>query len=163
MADTTGIIECPACGKKMKKIYIPESGINIDICLDGCGGIYFDNREFEKFDESYENADAILSQIEGKTFAAVNGDEVRICPVCGIAMSKMGAAGGEVEIDVCHNCGSKFLDNGELQKIRKYENDDIQFDNFIEGIFDSIHKDLVKPAKASPRRKFFEDLVRKYI
>lgn len=163
MTDNTGIIECPACGKKMKKIFIQESDINIDICLDGCGGIYFDNREFEKFDEKHENADAILSQLKGKSFDKVNSSEVRICPVCGIAMAKMGAAGGEVEIDVCHNCGGKFLDNGELQKIRKYKNDDAKLDNYIEGMFESIHKDLVKTTKSSPRRQFFEDLVRRYI
>ena len=49
--DTIDIIKCPACGKEMEKVFIPSEGINIDICTDGCGGIFFDNREFDKFNE----------------------------------------------------------------------------------------------------------------
>lgn len=51
MADTLKALKCPACGKDMEKVFIPNLGINLDICTDGCGGIYFDNREFERFDE----------------------------------------------------------------------------------------------------------------
>ena len=42
MADTYQSIRCPACGNVMKKVFIPSVGVNIDICADGCGGIYFD-------------------------------------------------------------------------------------------------------------------------
>ena len=55
MADTLDKLACPACGEEMKKIYMQEAGVNIDLCLNGCGGIFFDNREFEKFDEPDEN------------------------------------------------------------------------------------------------------------
>ena len=47
MADTLKELKCPACGKVMEKVFIPSEGINLDICTDGCGGIYFDNREFK--------------------------------------------------------------------------------------------------------------------
>ena len=49
MSDNKQTINCPACGKEMVKVFDKEKGINIDICLNGCGGIFFDNREFEKF------------------------------------------------------------------------------------------------------------------
>ena len=39
MADNFNIIKCPACQKEMKKVFIPEKGINVDVCVDGCGGI----------------------------------------------------------------------------------------------------------------------------
>ena len=32
----------------MEKIFISDANINVDICLNGCGGILFDNRELEK-------------------------------------------------------------------------------------------------------------------
>ena len=64
MADTKEIINCPACGKPMVKIPVPAENINIDICLDGCGGIFFDNREFKKFDEQAENIDEIIKAIQ---------------------------------------------------------------------------------------------------
>jgi len=118
MADTEKELLCPACGEKMKKIYIENQNINVDICVDGCGGIFFDNRELEKVDEPHENAYEILQEIENKTYVKRAADQQRICPVCGTKMMKMGAANGDVEIDVCAVCGGKFLDAGELQSIR---------------------------------------------
>ncbi len=53
--DTLETIKCPACGKEMEKVFIPSEGINIDICTNGCGGIFFDNREFDKFNEGHED------------------------------------------------------------------------------------------------------------
>ena len=49
--DTLETIKCPACGKEMEKVFIKSEGINIDICTEGCGGIFFDNREFDTFNE----------------------------------------------------------------------------------------------------------------
>ena len=74
-------------------------------------------------------------------------------------MVKMGAADGTVQIDVCNTCGGKFLDNGELQKIRKYKNDHQKVDNIIDGIMKTVYSDI-KPNK---RRMFFEKLVSKYV
>lgn len=61
---------------------MPAEGINIDVCLDGCGGIFFDNREFRQFDEKAENIDEILKEIEGKEFEKVDESLTRTCPVC---------------------------------------------------------------------------------
>lgn len=123
MADTKQTITCPACDKEMAKIYIKDANVNIDVCLDGCGGIFFDNRELEKFDEEHENADKILEAINGKNFETVEEKEVRICPICNVSMVKQGSGAEGIEIDVCNVCGSKFLDNGELIKIREMIND----------------------------------------
>ena len=142
---------------------MPDAGINLDACIDGCGEIYFDNRELEKFDEKQENIDALLEKLQGKKFSAVNGAELRICPACGALMAKMGAANGTVEIDVCHTCGGKFLDNGELQKIRKYKNDTAKVDNIIDEIIDAAYSEKCGNAKPSPRRMFFEKLINKFI
>ena len=119
MAGTEKIITCPACDKEMTEVFIKDLGFNVDICLDGCGGILFDNRELEKFDEKHENADEIFEVIKDKSFERVPREEVRICSVCNTPMVKQGSGSGGVEIDVCNNCGAKFLDNGELEKIRK--------------------------------------------
>lgn len=119
MSDTLQTIKCPACNKEMVKVFVPEEGINVDICLNGCGGIYFDNREFNKFDEKAESIDEILKAIEGKTFATVDESLPRSCPVCGSKMVKnYSSANRTIQIEECYSCGGKFLDNGELQKIR---------------------------------------------
>lgn len=120
MADTYKIIDCPACGKPMKKVFLPEAGINIDICLDGCGGIFFDNREFKKFDEQHENLDEVIQSAESSTFPIQpDEDAVRVCPACGANMVKNSTSDkNEIIIDECYSCGAKFLDHGELTKIR---------------------------------------------
>ena len=63
MADSLNILTCPACGKVMEKVFIPSQEINIDICTNGCGGIFFDNREFDKFDERNEDVSDILNKV----------------------------------------------------------------------------------------------------
>ena len=160
MSDNKQTINCPACSKEMVKVFDKEKGINIDICLNGCGGIFFDNREFEKFDEAHENVDEILNVIKGKDFAKVDDTEVRVCPICNIPMVKMGAGAGNVEIDVCNTCGAKFLDNGELEKIRAGKAVDLQkFDAKLEA----YNRENNINVKSSPRRQVFEDLVKSYL
>ena len=126
MADTLKPIKCPACGNTMEKIFIPSAGINLDICTDGCGGIYFDNREFGMFDESNEDISKILEKVQGKKFAKVNEEMTRVCPNCGAKMVKNHSSINQaIEVDDCYSCGGKFLDNSELQKIRQeYQNND---------------------------------------
>ena len=169
MSDNKQIINCPACGKEMVKVFDKEKGINIDICLNGCGGILFDNREFEKFDESHENADEILNAIKERKFAKVDESEIRVCPICNVPMVKMGAGTGGVEIDICNTCGAKFLDNGDLEKVRKGANADLsKVDAMVDLLYQNNLKEVLgknaqKEIKKSPRRQFFENLVTKYL
>ncbi len=170
MSDTKENLVCPACGNTMTKIYDEEKGINIDICLNGCGGILFDNRELDKFDENIENADIILKEIENKTFQEVDSSATRICPACKTPMVKMGAGISGVEIDACNVCGAKFLDNGELEKIRNGIKEDISnIDNILNNLYQDNLKDVIGDKnynsiiKNSPRRQFFENLVKSYL
>ena len=162
-------LTCPACGKTMKKVLIPSAGINIDICLDGCGGIFFDNRELNKFDESHENADEILKLIEGREFQKIDESETRKCPVCHIPMVKMGSGTGGVQIDVCNKCGAKFLGNGELLKIREGGTvDTTKTDELMNALYQENLKNVLgeyaaKPLNSSPRRQFFEKLANKFL
>ncbi len=119
MSDTLEAIHCPACGRKMEKLFIESANCNVDICIDGCGGIFFDNREFKKFDEQHENIDEILNAYKNNNYVKVNEDIPRTCPVCEKTMAKHFASSKhEVEIDECYSCGGIFLDFGELEKIR---------------------------------------------
>ncbi len=123
MADNKDVIICPACGCEMEKVFIPDLGINLDVCSKGCGGIWFDNREFKKFDEPHEDITPVVEVLEGKEFKNVDDDKLRICPVCGMNMVKNNAsAKHEVTIDECYGCGGKFLDFKELDKIRSQYN-----------------------------------------
>ena len=148
MADTLDKISCPACGESMTKVVIDGTKINVDICLDGCGGILFDNRELEKVDEVLENATEILKAVENKTFRPSNRAESLECPLCAAIMSKMGAGSGKVELDYCSFCGAKFLDNSELQRIREGQKDLIDQSVFeaIDVAIEAFEEDFAKIA-----------------
>ena len=120
MPDNMEKIICPACSAEMAKVFMPEQGVNIDVCTEGCGGIYFDNREFSKFDEPNEDISPLLEVLQGKNFAPADQTQTRLCPVCGSKMVKNYTdASQSIEIDECYACGGKFLDYQELNKIRE--------------------------------------------
>lgn len=88
MTDTTKIINCPACGIEMTKIFIPELGINLDICANNCGGIFFDSKEFQQCTKSDKNIPEIKRLLLDKNFMPVDETKTRICPVCKTPMVK---------------------------------------------------------------------------
>ena len=119
MADTYKTIKCPACGSVMKKIFVPSAGINVDICADGCGSMFFDNQELQQFNKASDDISEIKKVLEGKSFTPVDVNETRICPACGKSMVKTRIKGLKVQIDTCYTCGGIFLDHGELDIIRQ--------------------------------------------
>ena len=118
MEDTKYSIICPACGKKMTKVRIKElDNMLVDICLDGCGGCYFDNQELKKITKSEEVLNKIIKLLESKNFPERDSTEILICPTCGAPMVKMGKKIGLI-IDACHVCGGEYLDFNELKKYK---------------------------------------------
>ena len=134
MSDTLDEINCPACHKPMKKIYLETQKFNVDICLDGCGGIYLDNRETNKIDEKQEDITPILEAVINKQVEKVDVTTKRICPVCGHLMVKNNSSHlGGVQIDECYNCGGKFFDKDELIKFRnEFESEEDRIKAFNE-------------------------------
>lgn len=161
MADSLNELICPACGEKMEKI-LTQEGLNIDICSEGCGGIWFDNREFTKFIKP-QNAQEILLKLSGKKFKKVDTDAVRECPVCHSKMVKNKySINSPIEIDECYNCGGKFLDNNELNEIRNSEKPtDKQIEDLVKNLYKSTgHVEYVASKNAS--LEFIKNLYNKY-
>ena len=167
MVDSLKTLICPACGKEMKKIYVMEVDKVVDICSEGCGGIFFDNKELKFFDEEHESIDKINEFLEGKIFTPVNQYEVRVCPVCNVPMVKNCTSGLEaVQIDECYTCGGKFLDYGELEKLRAEfsteEQSNVHILNKIENNFGALLNDdeELKRLKMSrsPLKKFYDSI-----
>ena len=94
---------------------------------------------------------------------------MRVCPICNVPMVKMGAGAGNVEIDVCNTCGAKFLDNGELEKVREGAQADLdKVDAMVNLLYQNNLKDVLgknanEEIKSSPRRQFFENLVMDFL
>ncbi len=164
MADTLKTLTCPACGKPMEKIFIPSQGINLDICTQGCGGIYFDNREFDNFDEQHEDISKILEKIDKTKFESVDTTKERICPNCGAKMVKNSTSIHQrIEVDDCYVCGGKFLDNEELQKIRaEYANNEERSADVLKYVYNTVGTELSeldrKNAEAVQKRDLAQKL-----
>lgn len=167
MADSLKDLKCPACGKVMEKVFIPNEGINIDICTQGCGGIFFDNREFEKFDEVDEDISVILDKISEKEFQPVTEAQTRMCPCCGSKMVKNhSSVHGHIEVDECYVCGGKFLDRDELVKIRaEYDTAEERGEDVLRELYKSVGHELaevdrihseINPRKSVMRNIFYK-------
>ena len=110
--------KCPACLDSLTEKIV--SGVTVDVCLSGCGGIWFDMDEIKEFDEVTE---ANLEQLIGNDYTEANHKElvkVRRCPCCEnqIMVRRSYDIFGEVEVDQCLKCSGLWLDRGELETIR---------------------------------------------
>lgn len=142
--DSLVTLICPACGQEMKKSYVSECDKVIDICSNGCGGIFFDNQELKYFDERHESIEDIEKLLKEKTFTDVDTTKTRICPVCNVPMVKNSTSAlNKIQIDDCYTCGGKFLDYSELDKIRKeFSSEEASDAHFRDK--NSMFKDVLK-------------------
>lgn len=171
MADNLEEISCPACGKNMHKVFMSEQNLNLDVCLDGCGGIYFDNREFKKFDEKAEDITPLQNAYQGKSFKTVDDNEMRVCPVCSTKMVKhFSSSKQEIQVDECYACGGIFLDYSELERIREEYLTELDRDlDTMKNLYCSVGDDLRKTQETHSKvkensilRKFVSVMVDKY-
>src|SRR6185312_14840058 len=112
-------MKCPVCQKNMSEQDF--GGVKVDVCRDGCKGIWFDCFELSKLDEKNEGVGNALQ--EALHYPRVN-DENRgnlTCPKCEKSMHRhLYKSDKEVNVDECYNCGGFFLDSGELTEIREH-------------------------------------------
>jgi len=129
-------MKCPVCGKEM----VTENfGVNVDVCENGCKGIWFDQSELMMLDEKNEGLGAAL---EAALRYPRNNDGQRgpiKCPNCGIPMhTHKYKRAKEVNVDECYNCGGFFLDSGELTDIRNNYMSDVEVQAYVDKIINSV-------------------------
>lgn len=74
----------------------------------------------------------------------------------------------EIQVDDCYSCGGKFLDNGELQKIREqFETEKDRSDAALEELYSAVGPKLAaieaEQRAASASRSIFHKLFRAMI
>ncbi len=109
-------MQCPACDRELSTITVAD--VELDVCQGGCGGIWFDQYEFRKFDEPRE-ADALLQSLLCDTSLQPTAAR-RKCPRCQhgpLMMQHFFSLKREVKIDECPACAGIWLDGGELAHI----------------------------------------------
>ncbi len=111
-------MKCPACGNVLQKMTVED--VSVDVCRGGCGGIWFDAHELQKFDEPHETGGEALLDIERNENIHVAFGKKRHCPKDSkvVLTRRFFTAEKHVEIDECPNCGGVWLDYGELDEIR---------------------------------------------
>lgn len=152
-------MHCPVCEKPSTQV--EAGGVTVDTCKGGCGGIWFDNYEFQKFDEPHESAGEALLEIETGS-EAQDTESRHTCPKCpDITLSRhFMSVKRKVEIDECPQCGGIWLDVGELSQIRslfKTEEDRTQAaKEYFSDVFDSdlleVHQESEE--KVAKARRF---------
>src|SRR5215472_5570990 len=111
-------MKCPACFNNLTQMQVGK--LVVDVCQDGCGGIWFDAFELQQVDEQNEVAGEPLLGIRRDERIIVDPSRKRECPRCpGIKLHRhFFSAKRRIEVDECPNCGGYWLDAGELSQIR---------------------------------------------
>ena len=110
-------MNCPACGMSMVEDDFGD--VRVDVCKNGCKGIWFDWQELIRLDENYEGLGRTLEEALKSPRVNDAGREPLKCPKCEIAMrAHKYSSAKEVNVDECYGCGGFFLDSGELREIR---------------------------------------------
>ena len=131
-------MKCPACGNNLQEINV--SGVAVDVCQGGCGGIWFDNFELKKFDEPHESAGEELLDIERDEGIALDHTKTLKCPKCeDIIMTRhFFSVKKQVKVDECPGCGSFWLNAGELGRIRSLFNTEEEKNKAAEEYFSEV-------------------------
>ena len=133
---------CPACGHRLTTR--DSSGITVDVCDGGCGGIWFDHNELQKVDEQSESVGADLLDVRRDPGVVVDPAERYHCPRCTdgvVLMRHFWSVKRAVTIDECPECSGIFLDAGELASIRA----EFPSEAAKHAAADAYFKDVVDP------------------
>ena len=112
-------LTCPVCSHAL--VNYRAGSLNIDICRDGCSGIWFDATELERCDQHSEQFPAELLRVKKNAAVVIDRSKTRICPrckSCALERVKLDAE-SNFEIDRCPQCLGHWLDIGELERIRE--------------------------------------------
>ena len=141
-------MKCPACGNTLTEKTI--GGVPLDVCEGGCGGVWFDWFELQKFDESHEHAGEELLSISRDENVVIDHEQKRNCPRCGdiVMMQHFFSPKMEVEVDECPKCGGYWLDTGELHHIRDQFADNTERDEATRAHFTELFDDELQKMRA---------------
>jgi len=150
-------MRCPACARALSSRTVGD--VTVDVCDDGCGGIWFDHFELRKLDEQRESAGEQLLEIPRDPDARVDPSKRYVCPKCtdGVVMMRhFWSVKRAVTIDECPECGGVFLDAGELGRIRE----EFPTEEARHAAADAYFHQVADPLLAAQRAEDEADLAR---
>ncbi len=111
-------MNCPRCARELQVVSV--GGVKVDVCQNGCGGIWFDAFELERMDQPDESAGWLLENMRVDIGTPIDLDDPVDCPRCqGVPLMRQKyPSDPKIIIDKCRVCGGIWLDFGELFGIR---------------------------------------------
>ncbi|HCO94028.1 MAG TPA: hypothetical protein DIU00_08765 [Phycisphaerales bacterium] len=144
-------MNCPACGVPM--VEEDFGSVSVDVCKNGCKGIWFDWGELKDLDESHEGLGKALEEALKNPRAKDTDRGPLKCPKCGLEMrSHKYKSAKQVNVDECYACGGFFLDSGELGQIRDNYMSEEERDAYVQRLIeetplrDDTHKAKLRAA-----------------
>lgn len=130
-------MECPVCNKAMK---VEDFGVvQVNVCADGCKGIWFACGELAKLDQDNEGVGKALDDALASPRSRSERQGDLDCPACRISMHHhQYKAQKGVSIDECYKCGGIFIDSGELKAIREHPMSDADHEAYVQGLLDNV-------------------------
>ena len=112
-------MKCPACFNDLKELQV--GSVVVDVCRDGCGGVWFDAFEMKRVNQEEKATAESLLDVPRDPAVVVDPTRKRECPRCtGVKLHRhFFSAQRQVQVDQCPNCGGYWLDAGELAVIRE--------------------------------------------
>ncbi len=113
----TSPISCPGCNTPMVRENFASA--MIDVCVDGCYGLWFDANELVKLDHHKKGFGSALERAVNQPFSPPGDPEPRSCPHCHTPMDVVQyQLAQQVTVDECPTCDGVYLDAFELAQIR---------------------------------------------
>ena len=153
-------MQCPVCKKQM--VEEDFGGVHVDVCRNGCKGIWFDWFELSKLDEHNEGLGAALEQALNDPRTNIEKREKINCPKCGTPMNAhQYQSSKEVNVDECYACGGFFLDSGELTVTRDTFMSEEEEKEYLDDLLADM-PDYQKTKQDIEKKKARNEALRKY-
>ena len=139
MRQSTQNLNCPDCHSRLDQTAVDP--VSVEQCKS-CGGILFGSEEFRL---AKDKADPDLVWMDFDVLnpeAAQSKKSTRHCPKCALAMATVCYATTGVEVEVCADCKSIWLDKGEFQKILSALDAEATAKNTMEHLKNTLQEGL---------------------
>lgn len=140
-------MQCPVCANSLSRF---EAGtFAVDICTDGCSGIWFDAGELSKCDGSDEPFPEELLRVRKNAAVVIDRNKSRSCPVCpDVKLQRVPVMPDRnFEIDACPVCHGNWLDIGELSVIRSESAEERARELRQQSFKERVERELQDPAR----------------
>lgn len=113
-------MNCPVCSNSLTER--EAHGFHVDVCADGCAGIWFDCAELDKCDTHRDKFPDELLRVKSNADVVIDRSRPRNCPKCSSSVMERlyFKADNSFEIDRCNSCDGHWLDIGELEYLRNH-------------------------------------------